>query len=84
MKTILAIVATIGIIVYFQNLEPKSQEEIAISKMQDGIDYIKKGDMMMACLTLTDAKNTFEYSVPGGKEQAQKMIPAVNKACSNG
>jgi len=82
MDKFLAVLAVVGLVAYFQG--PASQEEIAISKMQDGIEYVKKGDMMMACLTLTDAKNTFEWRVPGGKEQAQKMIPAVNKACSNG
>jgi hypothetical protein len=80
MDKFLAVLAVVGIVAYFQG--PKSQEEIALSKMEDGIEYVKKGDMMMACLTLTSAKNTFEHSVPGGKEKAQQMIPAVNKACN--
>ena len=72
----------VGLAITLTACSPKSQEEIAIGKMQAGINYIKQGDMMMACLTLTEAQGMFKLSVPNGKAQAQSMAPAVNKACN--
>ena len=72
----------VGLTITLTACSPQSQEDIAIGKMQEGINYIKQGDMMMACLVLTDAQGMFKMSVPNGKVKAREMAPAVNKACN--
>jgi hypothetical protein len=80
MDKIVLVIAVVGVVAFFKG--PTSQEEIAVSYLNEASQAIDKGDMLKACITLSKAYMTYDQRISGGKAQAAEIKPAMNKACN--